>query len=506
LQGAGLVFIVVTVLDSDELLKLIALTLLFGVAAPFLGVFLRFFPSWQKWVFGLMCFMTMGGLLEPLEWGLTLDFNEYRGHAQGYPFYVVEALALALILGKAFENWNATRLVPPGLWLWFLYCGLALLSIMNAVAPDLALKAAFKTVKIAVVLVAAYNFIRSEKDLHFFLATMSVAVIWQLLLVLKLKYRDGIYQVAGTFEHQNSLSMYINMIAMVLLAAALGPKHRFSNLYLSAFIACAAIQQSALSRGGLVVFMAATCGVIFFSLAEKVNRRRIAVTLAIGLVGLAGLAKGWNTIIERFQEHANEAGTITRQKLKQASMFMVDDYPLGIGWNNYGIAINPPFPYGDHIDKWELEGGVRPDPNHQKGIEESLFFLILAETGYQGLAAFALFILVFLWRNLKGMWVFRHTLLASVSLGIAMGCANNYAHSLLERVLTQPRNLMLWMLLLGITARIESWQREKRRKEGAELTATARPVRKEQLVPVAQSSIWSRPSQAGNPARLKQLR
>jgi hypothetical protein len=55
---------------------------------------------------------------------------------------------------------------------------------------------------------------------------------------------------------------------------------------------------------------------------------------------------------------------------------------------------------------------------------------------------------------------FRYHLFGCVSLGIAVGCVCNYLQSTLERVLTQPRNLMLWLILLGIVSRIETWRRE----------------------------------------------
>ena len=41
----------------------------------------------------------------------------------------------------------------------------------------------------------------------------------------------------------------------------------------------------------------------------------------------------------------------------------------------------------------------------------------------------------------------------------------NYLQSFLERVLTQPRNMMLWLILMAITARITTWRiAEKRRR------------------------------------------
>jgi hypothetical protein len=35
----------------------------------------------------------------------------------------------------------------------------------------------------------------------------------------------------------------------------------------------------------------------------------------------------------------------------------------------------------------------------------------------------------------------------------------NYLQSFLERILTQPRNMFLWLILLAVTARISQWRR-----------------------------------------------
>jgi hypothetical protein len=40
----------------------------------------------------------------------------------------------------------------------------------------------------------------------------------------------------------------------------------------------------------------------------------------------------------------------------------------------------------------------------------------------------------------------------------------NYLQSFLERVLTQPRNVMLWFILLAITARITAWRKAELRR------------------------------------------
>ena len=449
-------------MDSKDFIKAAILLFLYVGVAPLLGFVLRGRRKLQRIAFGLMCFMTISGLLAPTEWGLTLGFVDFRGHARGYPFFFNEILALALLLGGIFEPKTRVKLLPPGLWLYLLYCTLSLVSIVNAVSANYTLMAAFKAYKVILIFLAAYNFIRAEDDIRFFLSTMTWTVLWELIVVLKMKYVDHIYQVWGTFEHQNALSMYATMIGLVLLAAGAGPKNPRSNFFLFGFLCSAVIVECTLSRGGLVMFVMGTGVVLLLSLAEKITARRLMVVSSLTVILLAVGAISFKTVVSRFNDRYNADSKQTRDMLNEASRKMLSDYKLGVGWNNYAVMINHPYHYGDIIDDYFRKYNETVDPKAAKGIVESHYYLLLSETGYQGYISYLLVIGVFLWWNIRGAWFFRQEFLGPVSYGIFMGCTMNYAQSTLERVLTQPRNMMLWMLLLAIGSKIESWRRQAR--------------------------------------------
>jgi hypothetical protein len=453
-------------LELKELEKITSLLFLFGFAAPVLGILVSGRPNWQRALFVLLCFLIPSGLHKPAEWGLTLgslDDFFYRGHATGYHFYFAEVAALSLIVGRACEDWHEFRLLPPGLWLYLLHCGLCFISIVNAPSANFVFMAAFKAVKIAVVFVAGYNFLRSEAEVRFFLKTLCGVMGVQLLAALRQRYGLGIYQVTGTFEHQNSLSMFATMVGLMHLAAALGPKEKWSNVYLLSYLGCAVIVESTFSRAGMVVFAAGSMLTGVLSLFDKCTVRRFAILGLLATIGVVGLLLSLDTIAARFQDYGNEASGKTRELLNQASRNMVEDHPLGIGWNNFAFVINRPFLYGNIVDEWELAGGVTIDRHHQKGLVESLYYLFLAETGWQGLTSFALFIALFLWWNVRGWFAFRYHIFGALSLGIGLGCGCNYLQSTVERILIQPRNMMLWLLVLALTARMEVVRRAEAR-------------------------------------------
>lgn len=455
-----------------DFLKLAAVLPLFLVIAPGLGAVMKNRRSWQRVVFALMCFMTINGLLGAGNWGLTVgSIESYRGHAKGYHFYFNQALAIALIVARFLEKGPDMRRIPPGT-LWFLlYCGASFLSIVNAPRPDYVFMAAHKMMFAGLIALASYYHLRNEDDLQFFVRVMAFTMAWQLAVCLKMKYLDGMYQVRGTFEHQNPLAMYSVMIGMVLLAVGLGPPFPGAGLALFGFLASAVVVQCTLSRAALAIFGAGTVAVMGISLLEKPTSRRLGVAAGLGLVGALGLLLTLDTIVARFNDHGNQASSELREVMNAASRWMLEDHALGIGWNNFAHAFNPPFPYVEKLHEWILGRGMRVQEDIASPVVESHYWLLLAETGYTGFGAYLLLIGIALWRNVRAFFGFGHGFVRCLSLGIAIGCGLNYAQSTLERVLVQPRNLMLWLILLGITGRVETMRRERKRLAAASRAA-----------------------------------
>jgi len=447
--------------DELDFKKAIILFGAFCIFAPVAGFLIRKRPYFQRFVFLAMCYLSISGFFHAQEWGLTIHSLLYRGTARGFHFYWAEVAAVVLIFAQMFGSWRRFRFMPPGFWLYLLYIGLSFISIIYAEKPLYSWFAAVKALKMGVIFIAAYNFFRTEGDLRFAIFSLGVVSLWELVAVLNQKYVQHIYQVWGTFEHQNSLCMFAILVGMLFLAAAMGPKQPLSNFYLFTFIATAAIVQSTLSRAGLAVFAFGTMVVVFLSLLDQVTKRRLTVLAGLGCVALAGLYMTMDTIVQRFNDYGNQESANTREMLNISANMMLSEYPLGAGWNNFAHLINQPYHYGDHIDRWQMINGNPVDPDYKKGVVESLWWLLLSETGYQGFLSFVLFIGVFLWWNVRNMLYFRRRTLGAISIGLLVGTSMNYLQSILERVLTQPRNAIVWLILLAATARIMVWRKQE---------------------------------------------
>ncbi|GAB5558379.1 MAG: hypothetical protein SynsKO_00260 [Synoicihabitans sp.] len=443
-----------------ELIKFVVVSGWYLVLPPLLGWFIRGRRSRQRWLMAGLVFLTS----VPINrFTLMLDSIEtYRGHTKGFEASLIVTGALALVWAAGLERAKGFRLFPPGAGWWWLYCGISAISFFAAPNQTYVLMAVWKFTTFGLIMVGAYNYLRDEEDLRWLLRALAVTLIVQALVVLKLKYVDGFYQVRGWFEHQNPLSMWAYMIGLPLLATAMSKASvRDGRLWGAGFVCAAIIVQSALSRASLAIFAVGVIGVIVAGFIDGVTSRRIRFVMGLALVGMLGLAATADTIIARFGDRGNQASGETRDVMNLASAAMLQDSAVGIGWNNFGLTINQPFHYGDVINDWERARGHKVDEDYAKGIVESHYWLLLAETGYGGLITYLLFIFIVQWWCLRGAWANRGRLAGPFMGAVAIAFALTYLHSDLERVLTQTKNISMWMILIGVVARLEMQRKGK---------------------------------------------
>ncbi len=445
----------------NDLLHLPAELFAYLVVAPMIGWLLARKRPWQRLVLGLMVFMTSWHI-EKLTL-MIMSVETYRGHTKGFEGSHMQVLALALLWARRREVPGEFRWLPPGAGLWFLQCILCSLSIFTAPNASYVLMAAWKFTSATVMLAAAYHMVRDAEDLRLMLRAVTITLLVQVLVVLKLKYVDGHYQISGWFEHQNALAIWSYMLGLPLFAAALGPGDPIETRWqLAGFMASAVLVECSLSRAALMMFGVGVIAVSLLSLADGINLKRLRILFGVGFVGTLGLLVALGTIIARFHDNGNASSQETRDLLNAASRAMLHDHWLGVGWNNYGITINHPFPYGDAIDDWERDRGHTVNEDAPKGLSESLYWLLLSENGYPGAIGFFAFAGLTAWWALRGAWAHRGTLIGAFLMGLTVAFALAYAHSTLERVLTQTKNLAMWLLLLGVVARMETLRKWKK--------------------------------------------
>jgi len=438
-----------------EVIKFVIVSGWYLALPPILAMYLKGNRNRQRWAMGLLVFMISWHInkftlmLGSIEW--------YRGHTKGFEFSLFVPLSLGITLAAVMGRTPGARWFPPGAGWWALYCGASMLSIIAAPNASYVLMAGWKFSTAGVILVAAYNYLNDEEDLRWLLRAMAFTLAVQAAVVLKMKYVDGFYQVRGWFEHQNPLAMWAYMMGLPLLAVVMSKADKIDTRWWTiGFMSSGIIVQSALSRAALAVFAVGVVGVMLAGLVDGITSRRMRTMLAMGAVGMLGLLATADTIIARFGDKGNDASGETRDVMNLASAAMLKDSAIGLGWNNFALTINAPFPYGDVINDWERDRGHKVDEDYAKGVVESHYWLLLAESGYGGFLTYMFMIMITGWWALRGAWDRRGTLAGVFLSAVAIAFLLTYAHSQLERVLTQTKNLAMWMVLVGCVARLEA--------------------------------------------------
>ncbi|WPJ96813.1 O-antigen ligase family protein [Coraliomargarita algicola] len=383
-------------------------------------------------------------MLGSIEW--------YRGVTKGYEFTMMEVVAIGLIFASFFNAKRKFIWLPAGTILWFMYVAASSLSLISALEVNYVFMSLLKHVKAWLIVYALANYVRSRREVHVVLTGISIMLIYQFFIVAKMKWIDGFYQVRGLFEHQNPLAMFTYMAALPLLAVAMSPAVSKTRglFYFWAYACSSIIVLASLSRAALAFFAMGSIATVAVGFFDRISMRRMLTVSVMALGGAFILAMTADTIIARFNDEGNSASGETREVMNLASKAMVQDKPFGVGWNNFGKAINHPYPYGDVIDDWNRDRGQKVDYDYAKGVVESHYWLLKAETGWLSYLTFMLFIILVTGRTLPLIVMRRGSLEAAVAVGILVGFGITYVHSSLERVLTQTKNLALWMTYIGL--------------------------------------------------------
>lgn len=458
--------------------------MLYGGLGPLLGFVLASRRSWQRTLFGLMIFMPT---LEPGRFTLMIDsIEKYRGHTKGYEVSLIEVFAIALIIavwrGPREPSMPLRKGIPPGTWLYLLWACVGLLSIANAWEPTYVLMAFSRFVKGTLIFAAAALYMRDDKDLRAAITGLALSLIVQGYICMKMRYLDGYFQIKGWFEHQNPMSMWAYMSACVVFAAALHKdiKGRLLWLCLAAFAAAGLCVLLSVSRAALAAYAIGAAVVLLMAWFRGPGLRTTLFSI-MGMFGavlvMAFAMDSLNSRLKEVKESKEKNAEDLRPVLNRQCKAMLNDFPaLGIGWNNYGIANSRPrgAKYSEVLEEWDASRGFKIIDEVYWGnpLTESLYWLMLAENGWLGWGAFLLFEIATVWYALRAFLHGGKSFQGYVACGILVALAICYPHGMVERILTQTKNLAHWLMLAGITAGMEMNRRALKRS-GRQTSAAA---------------------------------
>lgn len=409
-------------------------------------------------------------LIEKFFWFLLLFFTAktedinffsmetYRGTSKGFEIGLVDITAMIIffIIFSRRDKYPIT--IPTGSFLYLLYFVFSFISIVNSDVYIYSFFELWKMIRMYFYFFVIYNLIRSFKDIEELIKYMAVIVFFITFLVLKQKYLDGMFQTKGPFPHQNSLVMYLMFYGAIFLSYLLNRKKANIYFWTVAFGMCAIDIISTLSRGGMAVFSLSTFIIFLLSYSNKFSLKQLGVSMLFVILGTGVLYKASDTIMERVRTAPKESLDV-RLVLAEAAQNMANDKIAGVGLNNFALKINPPYPYGAHIERKEDEKG---------GLVETIYLMVAAETGWHNLAVFASFLLYLYYINIKNFFALKYGKYKKyryIPIAIMGALLGIYLQSTMEWVLKQTNNFYQLMFIFAVIGAVSRIIKEKNIKK-----------------------------------------
>ena len=380
----------------------------------------------------------------------------YRGTSRGMEISLIYIIAFSILLALSLRG-KKIRLFPEtGSILYLFYFLFSLPSLFNAENDLFCFFELWKMVMIYLVFLAVYNYLEySQGDFDIFLYGFAAVITINFFIILK-QHVQGIYQVHGVFPHQNSMAMCMMMAGMLFFARIFNRKERFrTKIFLGIFLLASVSLVRTYSRGALFCYPLAGMMTMFCSFAKGFSSRKIVLTGMLLLCGFIGLLVFLPKIIYRFENAPKSSGE-TRKNFAIAALNMMEDKPLaGVGLNNWGIKINPPYNYSRHRDP---KKGFTED--FKDGIVETIYLLVGAECGIPCLLVLLTWFGYYWITAIRLMKKLRNSRYFYLPAGIFGALSGAFLQSTLEWILKQQINFMWLMILFAFLSYLNRHGRE----------------------------------------------
>jgi hypothetical protein len=450
------------------------------VGIPALAALFCFWrPSRKIGFFALVFFSVYNNHLS-----LNLVSREwYRGSSRGFEISCLDILAAGLLCAMFLRPARGSRkwYWPAGflpMALYFFVC------VCSALFSNPKLFAMFEVLKVfrgTLIFVTAAMFIQSERELRVLVWAVACIVCWEGFLALKMRYLGHDYRVQATFDHPNSLSMFMVLSAPILYASAVSNWSAMLRLasFIGVGLACAAVILT-VSRSGVFTIGTVIMLTVIACFSFRLNPQNIFITITV-LAALAfGVAFSWKTLSQRFtsmeDEYTDKGGAMNRGSYLKLAGLIRHDHFFGIGLNNwsyavsetYGPMIGLPYKayYGTDEEPDQTVDSDMVDPtgtsldDAQAPPAHNLGALTLGEIGVPGLVVFGFVWLR--WLQMGAVFLLRRPPdpLRRIGLGIFFGTMAVAFQSWTEWEYRQTPIMFYFHLMLGTLAGLYMMRRD----------------------------------------------
>lgn len=392
-----------------------------------------------------------------------LSSEWYRGTSRGMEVSLIYLVAFAILLALLFQGRKITFFPDWGSRIYLVYFGWSCLSLMNAANLEYGWLEVWKMIMMFFLFAAVYNWLCAVRDLRPLMVGLAVVLVGCMYFVAR-QHLSGVWQARGPFPHQNSLAVYMLMATPIYFAYYLNAAKRHGWwLFALAFLCGAGCLVRTYSRGALVCFPIALFVVFVLSIRRNFRMRQIVRLFPLVAIGLLGLLLILPRLIERFETAPKSSGD-TRVEFARCAFNMMKAEPLfGVGINNWGIKINPPYPYW--IGTGRRQRGGENGEDFKDGIVETVYLLVGAECGIPALLLLLVWYGYYLRSSLRLAKRLAGTSWFFLPVGLAGGLTGTYLQSALEWVLKQSTSFSEMVIFFAIISYLNGHWKELVAKE-----------------------------------------
>ena len=380
----------------------------------------------------------------------------YRGTSRGFEISIIYIIALILIITFTIIKGIRNPFPDWGSRLYLLYFLLCLPSLTTTYTVAICIFELWKMVMMYLIFIAVYDYLRfSEGDLDIILYGVAIVVVVNFFHMVY-QHLTGVYQPRGVFPHQNSMAMFMMIAGLLFFSRYFNNHERFkATIFFIVFGLASVALVRTYSRGALICYPIGATLTVLCSLWHTFSLRKIYVVSLLALIVVGVTLYFVPRVVKRFQS-APEASAQTRRDLAIVARNMIVDKPLrGVGINNWGYAVNPPYTYSEE----RREKGRFPD-DKKDGIVETVYLLIAAECGIPCLVVFLCWLGYYWIVSLRLLKLLRGTPYFYFPAGIIGGLTGVILQSTLEWVLKQQMNFIWLMIVFAAISYLNQYYRK----------------------------------------------